>query len=89
MLDCPTASVAGSYLYGASFAFGWTACVGLILGALLTMLATQGLAVLQGAVLAFIYALELGTPLILIAAFSAGSGVARGSGGSCVGAASR
>jgi cytochrome c-type biogenesis protein len=69
MLDRPTASVAGSYLYGATFALGWTACVGPILGALLTLLATQGLAVLQGAVLAFIYALGLGTPLIVIAAF--------------------
>ena len=69
VLDRPTASVAGSYVYGATFALGWTACVGPILGALLTMLATQGLAVLQGAVLAFIYALGLGTPLIVIAAF--------------------
>ena len=69
VLDRPTASVAGSYVYGMAFAFGWTACVGPILGALLTMLATQGLAVLQGAVLAFIYALGLGTPLILIATF--------------------
>ncbi len=69
MLDRPSASVGGSYLYGATFAFGWTACVGPILGALLTMLATQGIAVVQGAVLAFIYALGLGTPLIVIARF--------------------
>lgn len=69
LLDRPGASVAGSYFYGATFALGWTACVGPILGALLTLLATQGLAVLQGAVLAFIYALGLGTPLIVIASF--------------------
>jgi cytochrome c biogenesis protein CcdA len=69
VLDRPTASVAGSYLYGATFALGWTACVGPILGALLTMLATQGIAVLQGAVLSFIYALGLGTPLILLASY--------------------
>jgi len=67
LLDRPTASIAGSYIYGATFALGWTACVGPILGALLTMLATQGAAVLQGAVLAFVYALGLGTPLILSA----------------------
>jgi cytochrome c-type biogenesis protein len=67
MLDRPTASVAGSYLYGATFALGWTACVGPILGALLTLLATQGIAIAQGAVLAFIYALGLGTPLIVVA----------------------
>jgi cytochrome c-type biogenesis protein len=69
LLDRPTASVAGSYVYGATFALGWTACVGPILGALLTLLATQGIAVLQGAVLAFIYALGLGMPLILMASF--------------------
>jgi len=59
----------GAYIYGATFALGWTACVGPILGALLTMLATQGLAVIQGALLAFTYALGLGTPLIALAAF--------------------
>jgi cytochrome c-type biogenesis protein len=69
MLDRPTASVAGSYLYGATFALGWTACVGPILGALLTLLATQGIAIAQGAVLAFVYALGLGSPLILVATF--------------------
>ena len=65
----PRATVGGSYLYGATFALGWTACVGPILGALLTMLATQGLAVLQGAILSFIYALGLGAPLMLTATF--------------------
>lgn len=70
MLDRPTASVTGSYLYGMTFAFGWTACIGPILGALYTLLlSTQGLAILQGAILAFIYAFGLGTPLIIIAAF--------------------
>ncbi|NJM06817.1 cytochrome c biogenesis protein CcdA [Candidatus Gracilibacteria bacterium] len=66
----PVASLTGSYLYGATFALGWTACVGPILGALLTLLAaTSGVAILQGATLAFIYALGLGTPLILLTAF--------------------
>ncbi len=68
-LSRPSASIAGSYLYGATFALGWTACVGPILGALLTLLATQGVAVLQGAILSFIYALGLGTPLIIVATF--------------------
>jgi|GEM_PF-61414 len=67
LLDRPTATVAGSYVYGATFALGWTACVGPILSALLTMLATQGATVLQGAALAFMYTLGLGTPLILSA----------------------
>lgn len=69
LLDRPNASMAGIYLYGATFALGWTACVGPILGTILTMLATQGLAVLSGAVLAFIYALGLGVPLMLVATF--------------------
>jgi cytochrome c-type biogenesis protein len=65
----PAATVVGSYLYGATFALGWTACVGPILGAILTLLATQGVAVVQGGLLAFVYALGLGAPLILVAAF--------------------
>lgn len=69
LLDRPGAGATGAYLYGATFALGWTACVGPILGALLTMLATQGLAVLQGAILAFVYALGLGTPLMVLSSF--------------------
>jgi cytochrome c-type biogenesis protein len=65
----PGAGPVGAYIYGATFALGWTACVGPILGALLTLLATQGLAVIQGALLAFIYSLGLGTPLIALASF--------------------
>lgn len=66
----PGVGVTGAYVYGATFALGWTACVGPILGALLTMLATtQGLAVAQGAVLSFIYALGLGMPLIALATY--------------------
>jgi cytochrome c-type biogenesis protein len=74
LLQRPRASVAGSFAYGATFALGWTSCVGPILGALLTMLATQGGTVLQGAVLSFIYALGLGTPLILGAEYVARRG---------------
>lgn len=66
----PAATLLGSYAYGATFALGWTACVGPILGALLTLLAaTSGVAIIQGGLLAFIYALGLGTPLILLAVF--------------------
>ena len=65
----PAATLAGTYLYGLTFAFGWTACIGPILGAILTALATTGLSVLAGAVLAFIYALGLATPLTLLATF--------------------
>ncbi|NLG96665.1 MAG: cytochrome c biogenesis protein CcdA [Chloroflexi bacterium] len=65
----PEATVIGSYVYGATFSLGWSACVGPILGSILTILATQGAGILQGAFLAFIYALGLGLPLILVASF--------------------
>ncbi len=69
LLERPVGGILGSFLYGATFSLGWSACVGPILGALLTMLATQGIAVAQGALLAFVYALGLGTPLIVISSF--------------------
>lgn len=65
----PEATIIGSYVYGATFALGWSACIGPILGSIMTLLATQGMGILQGAFLAFIYALGLGLPLILVATF--------------------
>lgn len=67
--DRPATTVVGSYLYGATFALGWTACVGPILGGILALLATQGAGLVQGMVLAFVYALGLGAPLILVSTF--------------------
>lgn len=65
----PEATVIGSYIYGATFSLGWSACIGPILGSIMTMLATQGMGILQGSFLAFIYALGLGLPLIIVASF--------------------
>jgi cytochrome c-type biogenesis protein len=65
----PEATVIGSYVYGATFSLGWSACIGPILGSILTLLATQGMGILQGTFLAFIYSLGLGLPLIVIATF--------------------
>jgi cytochrome c-type biogenesis protein len=67
--DRPARTVGGSYIYGATFAIGWTACIGPILGAILTLLATQGAGIAQGALLSFVYALGLGMPLILVSVF--------------------
>jgi cytochrome c-type biogenesis protein len=67
--DRPARTVGGSYIYGATFAIGWTACIGPILGAILTLLATQGAGILQGAFLSFVYTLGLGMPLVLISLF--------------------
>ena len=52
---------------GAIFAIGWTPCVGVILGGILTLAATSGSS-LQGAVLLVAYTAGLGLPFLLIAA---------------------
>lgn len=66
----PVATFAGSYLFGATFALGWTACIGPILGTLLTLLVTSSnVAIAQGAVLSFVYAMGLGLPLVVLATF--------------------
>ena len=67
--DSPARTLSGSFIDGATFAIGWTACICPILGAILTLLATQGMGIVQGAFLSFIYALGLGLPLIIVSAF--------------------
>ena len=56
-----------SFGLGAIFAIGWTPCIGIILGGILTLAATSG-TMAQGAVLLVAYTLGLGLPFILIAA---------------------
>lgn len=58
----------GSYLFGLTFAVGWSACVGPILGVILT-LAFQTATVLHGMMLLFIYTLGLGLPLMVVSTF--------------------
>jgi cytochrome c biogenesis protein CcdA len=58
----------GSYLFGLTFAVGWSACVGPILGVILT-LAFQTVTVWHGMMLLFIYTLGLGLPLIIVSTF--------------------
>ena len=60
--------IGGSYLFGMTFAVGWSSCVGPILGTVLTMAATTG-NVFRGMMLLFIYAIALGLPLIIISTF--------------------
>jgi len=60
-----------SFLLGSAFAFGWTPCVGPILGSVL-LLATTSTTALQGALLLTIFSLGLGIPF-LIMAFGIGS----------------
>lgn len=60
-----SATLGGSYLFGLTFAIGWSSCVGPILGAVLT-LAAQTTSVWNGMMLLFIYTLGLGLPLIIV-----------------------
>lgn len=59
----------GSYILGFTFSFGWTPCVGPILGSVLLIAATQGGA-LTGALYMAIYSLGLLIPFLLVTAFS-------------------
>lgn len=59
----------GTYLLGFTFSFGWTPCIGPILGAVLGISASGGQAV-YGAILMFIYALGLLIPFLVLAIFS-------------------
>jgi len=56
-------------LLGIAFAFGWTPCIGPILGAILTVSAAMGL-VSYGSALLAIYSLGLAVPFILAALFT-------------------
>ena len=56
-----------SFGLGAIFAIGWTPCIGIILGGILTMAATSG-TVGQGTLLLVAYTVGLGLPFLLIAA---------------------
>src|SRR5258707_258161 len=52
---------------GAIFAIGWTPCIGIILGGILTLAATSG-STIQGGLLLIAYTAGLGLPFIAIAA---------------------
>lgn len=56
-----------SFLLGLSFAFGWTPCVGPILGTIL-ILASTTTTILQGGLLLAVFSLGLAIPFLLIAA---------------------
>jgi cytochrome c-type biogenesis protein len=62
-------SILGAYLMGLAFAFGWTPCIGPVLGAILGLAGTQQ-TVGEGAVLLGFYSAGLGIPFVLAAAFS-------------------
>ncbi|KAA9009787.1 cytochrome c biogenesis CcdA family protein [Histidinibacterium aquaticum] len=61
-------SAFGAFVLGLAFAFGWTPCLGPILGAILGLAASEADMARGSALLAF-YALGLGIPFLLVAAF--------------------
>ncbi len=58
--------IAGSYIIGLSFAFGWTPCIGPILGSVLSIAASSE-TVTYGIVLLMLYSAGLGIPFLLAA----------------------
>jgi cytochrome c-type biogenesis protein len=60
------AGLAGAYVIGLAFAFGWTPCVGPVLAAILFVAAAEDSA-WQGAGLLGVYALGIGVPFLLAA----------------------
>ena len=62
-------SLLSTYLLGLTFSFGWTPCIGPVLGAVLGVAASEGQA-LYGGWLMFIYSLGLMIPFMLLAIFS-------------------
>jgi cytochrome c-type biogenesis protein len=58
----------GAYILGLAFAFGWTPCIGPQLGAILSLAATEA-SVERGTALLAVYAIGLGIPFLLAAAF--------------------
>lgn len=58
-----------AYLLGLGFAFGWTPCIGPILGAILTVSAATA-TVGSGIALLAVYSLGLGVPFLLAAVFT-------------------
>ena len=68
-LDIPGGRPWGAYLLGLAFAFGWTPCIGPILGAILTVGATTTQAT-EGIWLLSIYSAGLGVPFLVTAVFT-------------------
>jgi cytochrome c-type biogenesis protein len=67
----PGGKPVSAYVLGLAFAFGWTPCIGPILGAILTVSAASATVSGGGALLA-VYSLGLGVPFLLAALFTDG-----------------
>jgi cytochrome c-type biogenesis protein len=63
------ATLSGAYIMGLAFAFGWTPCIGPVLGAILGVAASRD-TVGEGAALLAVYSLGLAVPFWIAAGFS-------------------
>jgi cytochrome c-type biogenesis protein len=70
-LYLPGGRPTAAYVLGLAFGFGWTPCIGPILGAILTVSAGSA-TVANGVTLLSVYSLGLGLPFVLAAAFTDG-----------------
>ncbi len=68
-LNLPGGRPIAAYVLGLAFAFGWTPCIGPVLGAILTTSAVSA-TVSQGIVLLTVYSLGLGIPFLAAALFT-------------------
>ncbi|GGH14990.1 cytochrome C biogenesis protein CcdA [Alsobacter metallidurans] len=68
--DPPGRGPVAAYLLGAAFAFGWTPCIGPVLGAILALTASSTAS--SGVLLLAAYSLGLGVPFVLAALFLSG-----------------
>jgi cytochrome c-type biogenesis protein len=59
-------SPVAAFLLGASFAFGWSPCIGPLLSTILVLASTTA-SVIQGTVLLFVFSLGMGIPFLLLA----------------------
>jgi cytochrome c-type biogenesis protein len=69
--EIPGGKPVSAYVLGLAFAFGWTPCIGPILGAILTVSAASA-TVSGGVTLLAVYSLGLGLPFLLAALFTDG-----------------
>jgi len=68
-LNLPGGRPVAAYALGLAFAFGWTPCIGPVLGTILTTSAVSA-TVSQGIVLLSVYSLGLGVPFLAAAVFT-------------------
>lgn len=69
VISSPGDTAFAPFILGAAFAFGWTPCIGPILGSVLTISAIN-MSVGNGIALLSIYSLGLGLPFLLVAVFA-------------------